>query len=145
MGRGLDITTNKLVNARYYSSSTSISSSLSTITFATKDYDTDNAYSSGIYTIPTSGKYQINAALLITGTVSLNNTLIMEVQRNSTVVSRTTIFLPASIADGKAIINDIINCSGNDTIRIQLSTSAIAPSIISSNFDNYFSIARIGD
>lgn len=128
---------------RYYSSSTTISGSLATINYATQDYDTNSAYSAGTYTIPLAGKYQINASLLITGTVALNNTLIMEIQKNGSVVSRKTLFLPASITDGPVQCNDIINCALNDTIRIQVSTSTTLPSIVSSNFDNFLSIAKV--
>lgn len=133
------------VNARYYASATSISSSLATISWTTKDYDSHNAMSAGTYTAPVSGKFEVNAALLITGTISLNNTLIMEIQKNGSVVSRNTIYLPASVTDGKVIIADVISCLAGDTVRIQVSTSAVVPSIISSNFDNYFSIFRVGN
>lgn len=129
---------------RYYSSSTTISGSLATIVYTTQDYDNYSAYSSGTYTVPVAGKYQINGSLLITGTVALNNTLIMEIQKNGSVISRKTIFLPASITDGPVQVNDIINCSLNDTLRIQVSTSTTLPSIVSSNFDNFLSICKVG-
>ncbi len=135
------------VSARYYASATSISGSLATINWTTKDYDTNNAMSSGTYTVPTAspGKYQINAGLLITGTIALNNTLIMEIQKNGTVVSRSTQYLASTLTDAKVTISDIINCAAGDTIRIQVSTSATGPSIVSSNFDNYISLALIGN
>lgn len=139
------ITATESVNARYYASSTAISGSLATIVWSTKDYDSHNAMSSGLYATPVSGKYQINCALLITGTISLNTTLIMEIQKNSTVVSRDTEYLPASLTDGKVLITDTISCLANDIIRIQVSTSATLPTIVSSNFDNYFSISRVGN
>jgi len=41
-------------------------------------------------------------------------------------------------------MSDIINCVGGDTLRVQFSTTVTAPSIVSSNFDNYISIARVG-
>lgn len=131
---------------RYFASSSTISSSLSTVTYTTQDYDNFSAYSSGSYTITTgqSGKYQVNASLLITGTITLNNTLIMEIQKNSSVVSRKTIYLPASLTDGSIQISDIISCVASDTLRIQVSTNAVAPSIVSSNFDNYLSICKVG-
>lgn len=133
------------VNARYYSSATSISGSLATITYATKDYDTHNAYSGGTYTVPVTGKYEINAAILITGTIALNNNLIVEIQKNGTVVSRFTEFFPATLTDGKAAFSDLISCNAGDTVRIQVSSSVTGPSIVSSNFDNYFSIFRQGN
>lgn len=130
---------------RYFSSTSTISSSLSTITYATQDYDADSAYSSGTYTVQASanGKYQVNASLLIAGTIALNNTLIMEIQKNGTVVSRRTKFLLASMTDADIQISDIINCVATDTLRIQVSTTATLPTIVSSNFDNYLSICKV--
>lgn len=131
-------------SARYFASSTSISGSLSTITYSTLDYDNNSAYSGGVYTVPQSGKYQINAALLITGTIALNSTIIMEIQKNGSVVSRTTEFSGGASTDLKVTISDIINCALNDTVRIQVSTSVTGPSIVSSNFDNNLSLCKIG-
>lgn len=133
------------ISARYFASATAISGTLATINWTTKDYDTNNAMSSGTYTIPVAGKYQINTALLITGTIALNNSLVLEIQKNGTVVSRFTEFFPATLTDGKAVLSDIINCAASDTIRIQASSNVTAPSIVSSNFDNYFSIALVGN
>lgn len=131
--------------ARAYSSTTTISGSLATVVYATEDYDVSNSYnnSTGIYTAATAGKYQVNAALLFSGTVSLNNTVIIEIQKNSSVVSRRTVYLPAALTDGTIDISDIINCAATDTIRIQVSTSSTSPAIVSSNFDNYLSISKL--
>lgn len=132
-------------SSRAFSSTTTISGSLATIVYATEDYDVGNNYnnSTGIFTAPIAGKYQVNASLLIAGTVALNNTLIMEIQKNNSVVSRKTIYLAAALTDGSIDISDIINCAASDTIRIQVSTSSTSPSIVSSNFDNYLSIMKI--
>lgn len=131
--------------ARAYSSATSISGSLATIVYATESYDASSSYdnTTGIYTAPIAGQYHVNAALLITGTIALNNTLIMEIQVNGTVWARKTIFLAAGLTDGKIDITDDVQLGATDTVQIQVSSSATSPSIVSSNFDNYLSIARI--
>lgn len=128
---------------RAYNSSTTISSSLATINYTTTDYDNASGYSAGIYTVNQAGKFQVNASLLIAGTISLNNTLIMEIQKNGSVISRRTKYLLAGMTDGDIQISDIINCALNDTLRIQVSTSAVTPSIVSSNFDNFLSISKL--
>lgn len=131
-------------NARYFSSSTSLSGSLATVTYATKDYDSAGAgYSSGVYTATVAGKYSIKASLLIAGTVALNNTVIMEIQKNGTVVARRTKYFAASQTDADIQCDDTINCVAGDQIRIQVSTSITGPSIVSSNFDNFLSIAMV--
>lgn len=132
------------IGARYFASATTISGSLATISWSTQDYDSNSAMSAGTYTIPRAGRYQINSMLLISGTVALNNTAVIEIQKNGTVVSRETTFFPAAITDGKIRISDIINCALSDTIRIQVSTAVTGPAIVSSNVDNFFSIARLG-
>jgi hypothetical protein len=133
------------VNARYYASSTSISGSLATISWTTKDYDSHGGMSSGVYTVPISGKYQINSAILISGTFALNSTLIMEIQKNSSVVSRFTEYSGGIETDMKGMISDQLNCVAGDLLRIQISTSGSGPAIVSSNFDNYISLFRTGN
>ncbi len=133
------------VNMRYYSSSSSLSGSLATVTYATKDFDTHNAYASGLYTVPVSGKYQVNSGILISGTFSLNNTTVLEIQKNSSVVTRNKNFAGGVITDATAEVSDIISCIAGDTLRVQVSCSATGPAIVSDNFANYLSISRVGN
>lgn len=133
------------INARYYASSTSLSGSLATIVWTTKDYDSMNNMSSGVYTIQVSGKYQINTALYVSGTFALGNNLILEVQKNSSVVSRYTNVAGGAVGNMKAIIADQISCLAGDLIRVQASSSGTGPAIVSSNFDNYISLFRTGN
>lgn len=128
---------------RAYGSATSISGTLATINYTTVDFDTSSGYSSGVYTISQAGKYQINAALLITGTIALNNTFIIEIQKNGSVISRSSVYAAGAVTNFSNEISDIIDCAISDTLRIQVSSSAITPSIVSSNFDNYLSISKL--
>lgn len=139
------IAASESINARYFASATSISGSLATINWTTKDFDSHTAMSSGTYTIPSAGKYQINSALLVSGTIALNSTLILEIQKNGTVVSRYTEYSGGIETNMKGIISDIISCLAGDTVRLQVSSSATGPAIVSSNFDNYFSISKVGN
>jgi hypothetical protein len=43
----------------------------------------------------------------------------------------------------KGTVSDIVSCVAGDTLRVQASTSVTGPSIVSSNFDNYVSLARV--
>ncbi len=133
------------VNARYYASATSISGSLATISWTTKDFDSHGAMSAGVYTVPVAGKYQVNAALLLSGTFILNNTSIMEIQKTGTVVSRSTEYAGGAITQFKNYLSDEISCVAGDTIRIQVSSSGTGPAVVSSNFENYISIFRTGN
>lgn len=133
------------VNARYYASATSLSGSLATISWTTKDFDSHGGMSAGTYTVPVPGKYLVNAGILISGTIILNNTAIMEIQKNGTVVSRNTEYAGGAITQQKVWADDIISCIAGDTLRIQVSSAATSPAIVSSNFDNYISLAKIGN
>lgn len=139
------IAASESINARYYASGTSISGSLATISWTTKDYDTHNAMSSGTYTVPAPGKYQVNAQLALSGTFALNNQTVLELQKNNTNVSSKTHFSAAAVTNEHIEISDIINCNAGDTLRIQVSSAATTPAIVSSNTRNAISIARIGN
>lgn len=136
---------NSDVSARYFASATSISGTLATVNWTTQDFDVRGAVSSGVFTVPASasGKYQVNANILVAATFTLNNTVIIEIQKNGTVVSRNTVRAAAAVTNLSAPIADIVNAVENDTIRIQVSSSGTGPTIAASNFDNYMSIAKL--
>lgn len=132
------------VNARYFASATSISGSLATVVWTTKDFDTASGMVSGVYTIPTTGKYQVNTALAVNGTLALNSALNLQLQKNGTVVSEQNVFSGGIETGFVSDVSDIISCIAGDTVRVQVSTTATGPSIVSSNSKNYFSIALVG-
>jgi hypothetical protein len=132
------------VNARSYASATSISGSLATVVWTTSDYDSHNGMSSGVYTVPVSGKYQVNSGCLVNATFVAGNSNIIEVQKNSSVVSRSTVNAGGVQTSVKLLVSDVISCVKGDTIRIQVSSAATTPTIASSNFDNFISIAKVG-
>lgn len=133
------------INARYYASATAITGSLATIVWTTKDFDSHNAMSSSGYTCPVSGKYQVDAALALAGTFTLNNTTVIEIQKNGTAVSNLTRYLAAAVTQDGIDIEDQVSCLAGDVLRIQVSSSATLPSIVSSNTRNYISIFRTGN
>jgi hypothetical protein len=143
------VTATESVNGRYYSSSTSISSSLATIVYATKGWDTHGAYNSstGIWTAPVSGKYQFNCALATAGTLALNSVIDMQVQQSgsSSQISEDKIYAGGVQTAITAGVSDEFYCLAGDTIKVQVSSSATSPSIVSSNNQNYFSWSRIGN
>lgn len=133
------------VNARYYASATSISGSLATIVWTTKDFDSHNAMSSGVYTIPVSGKYQCNSNVQTAGTIALNSTVDVQLQKNGAAVSEFQTYAGGAMTAQNGQISDIISCNAGDTVRIQLSSSATLPTIAASNTKVFFSIARVGN
>jgi hypothetical protein len=135
------------VAARYYSSSTAISGTFANITYATKDYDTHNAYSGGIFTVPVSGKYQINAGLSFTFASSSNPESRIAIFKGATQISEQLSFMGAAAQSSTPsnITCDIVNCIAGDQIIIKGSCSGTTPVIRTSNFFNYVSIVRVGN
>ena len=133
------------VNARYYATATSISGSLATIVWTTKDFDSHAAMSSGVYTVPVSGKYQVNTSLAFSGTFALNSQSDLVIQKNGTTVSEQLDYAGGIITADHVSLSDTINCLAGDTLRVQLSSGATSPSIVSSNTKNFISIFRVGN
>lgn len=133
------------VNARYFASATAISGSLATVVWTTKDFDSHNAMALGLYTIPVSGKYQFNANIQVTGTIALNSTIDLQVQKNSSAVSEFQSFAGGAMTAQNAQLSDTIPCLAGDVIRSQLSSSATLPVIASGNTKVFFSIERVGN
>lgn len=133
------------VNARYFASATSLSGSLATIVWTTKDFDSHNAMSSGTYTAPVSGKYQVNTALALSGTFALNNQSNLVIQKNGSTVSELLDYAAGAETADHVLLSDIISCNAGDTLRVQCSSGATVPTIVSSNTKNYISISRVGN
>lgn len=138
------IAATETIAARAYNSSTSISGSLATIVWTTEDYDTHGALASGVFTCPAPGKYQWNMALALSGTFILNNTTVIEVQKNGTAVSAATHYIAAAVTNEHIQLSDFVNCNTGDTIRVQISNSGTTPALVNSNTRNFFSIQRVG-
>lgn len=99
----------------------------------------------GLYTIPVSGKYQFNANIQVTGTIALNSTIDLQVQKNSSAVSEFQSFAGGAMTAQNAQLSDTIPCLAGDVIRSQLSSSATLPVIASGNTKVFFSIERVGN
>lgn len=132
------------IAARYYASSTSISSSLATIVWTTKDQDTHGAMSSGVFTVPAAGRYQVNSCVALGGTYALNNNVTFQIQKNSAAYSTLTFYAAAAITAHDPCVSDVVTAVAGDTIRVQASSQATSPSIVPSNDRNYISIIRVG-
>ena len=134
------------VNARYHSSATAITASLTTMTYTTKDFDTQAAaYSSGVYTVPSAGKYNVKASMAITATtVAAGNTQVIIIRKNSTEVARYE-FISGAATQKPAIliVDDLISCAASDTIDIQISSASTTPSITASTTMNFFYINKV--
>lgn len=136
------IAASETVSARYSNTAgTSLSTSYATIPFATKDHDTHGAYntSTGIYTIPVSGKYHISA--MSKGVASVN--YFMQALINGATV--TTVFETGNVLTNNTFnVYDTLSFKAGDTVAIQEKSSS-ATSLATGAGYNTFSITRVGN
>lgn len=137
------------VNARYTTSTSSISSSATAVKFTTKSFDSHNAYSTstGLYTVPVSGKYQINATMQPAGTSTSTPIASLYIYINGSEWSQG---MQANYSTGNATnltpnIADIVQCNAGDTIQIYASSNISGAAANGNAFSNWFSIARVGN
>ena len=122
----------------------------STYATYTKIKDTHNAFntSTGVYTIPVSGSYQVSSRISVspsTATTGLVAATILQGGSATTVSGTQTPFAQAtSIASAQ--VTDIFNCLAGDTITLEgFQDNGATISISSSASLNSFSITRIGN
>lgn len=143
------IAASESVNMRTFSSVTTISGSLATIVYATKSFDSHNVYnaSTGVYTIPSPGKYQVNAGIATAGTIALNNALNMQIQQSGSAsqISESLVDAAGAVSNLGTSVSDMFYCLAGDTLKVQVSSGATLPTIVSSNSKNFFSLARVGN
>lgn len=137
------------VNMRAFSSSTTVSGTLATVVYTTKSFDSHNAYSTstGIYTAPVSGKYQVNASIAMTGTFILNSTLDLQVQQTGSAsqISEAKDFSGGATTQMNTNVGDMFYLQAGDVLKVQVSNSGTAPAIAATTTQNWFSISRVGN
>ncbi len=125
-----------------------ISTTLQKYAYATKVFDTHSAYGhSGIYTIPISGRYQINAILGTAGTTMLiADTYGVGILQNNTLKFYSQVNGNGSGANGWfATPSGILSCVAGDTLCISAIKTTLGSTAINAAGENYFSIHRIGN
>lgn len=137
------------VGASYSDSAgASISGSTPTVyKYLTKNYDTHNAYSTstGLYTIPVSGKYIVSGSITTTS-VTLATTGFVRATINKTGSSFAAAFTSGSGGSNTytAQITQTVNCIAGDTIGLFVDASASTTSLTTALY-NTFSISRVGN
>ncbi len=147
--RKLSGASSAVINARYHGATATVTSSLSDVTWSTKDFDTKSAYSGTTFTVPASGAgtYQIQASLGVTATtVAAGNTQILILMKNGVEIARYT-FVSGAATQKPAVlhINDLFQFAATDTIKFQVSSASTGPSISASNTQNFFTINKVSN
>lgn len=131
------------IGFRANNSSTSISGTPAKVVWTNTDKDDVAGYSSGTYTIKSAGWYDVDAALYLAGTPSLDQTAIIYIYRNGASVKDYTHRYKVAAATTTSIsIHDTYYFLAGDTVEIYAMSEATSPSISSSTTKNVFSLNK---
>ena len=136
------------VAASYSNSSSSITSNVySKITYSTRAFDTYSAYnSSGDFTCPVGGIYQVTANLRITSSYSSANAFTLLIYKNGSAVYQNGSEADAANSVDKWIsISGLIPCGQGETIAIYAFSNATSPAVVAGTQDNFLHINRLAD
>lgn len=135
------------VAARYTDvSSTTLTTSPAKISFANKTKDTNSAYNSGTYTIPTPGWYHVSGQLLMSQTPALNDAAVIYVYKNgSEIKSFLYRFEVATATVTNIAVEDDYYFVAGDTVEIWANSASTSLSIANSTTRNIFSIVKVAN
>jgi len=143
VGRGSLGTAVQAAASRYFSATAAITNSYSVVTYTTVDYDNTGAYSGGTYTIPSAGKYFINASLFIAGAYTTATAGLLAIYKNGVEVAVQLDEAGGAQTETNPNVHDIINCSAGDLITIRVRCNATSPTVVSSTTVNFLSIINL--
>jgi hypothetical protein len=135
------------VACRYSNISGTLTTSTdSLVTFTTKDFDTHNAYASGLFTAPVSGIYQVNAQIVSTSATAVRTNAVSIFKGASIVYYK---FYGLNTASGGTnldnAISGLVKCVAGDTISVKVWDNGTSPTVLADNTRNNLSIVRVGN
>jgi len=133
------------VNARYTSSSSSISSSVAQVVFPTKSFDSHSAYntSTGNYAVPVPGKYLVATAARA-NSLAIGNQFDTYVYKNGTLYSQLGNSRCSSAGPVFCIGTTLVDCVAGDVLSIW-SDADSATTLSGTAGANHVSITRVGN
>lgn len=136
------------VNMSYTSPSGTLTSSNNLCTFGTKEFDSHNAYSSGIYTVPVSGKYRVSFMAMIGTTGDAASTYLQgSIFKNGSAYKTTLVRGNVSSLDQYVSGSFTVSCLAGDTLGLYLNTNFSSPTFSTpvSGLTSNLAIERIGN
>lgn len=103
-----------------------LSGTMSTVTYETLVWDTDSAYSGGVFTSPKAARYHFKAGCLTAG-VSLSTSQTVQIQgyyNNTTAIDQSVVYGNGTLASWGALCVGSVYLGIGDTLRIRLSCDA---------------------
>lgn len=133
------------VGMQAFGSTSTISGAAGLVVFDTVSFDTNSAYSAGVFTVPIDGKYQVNAKVFLSG--SGPGSFQAQIYKNAGAYSSIALVNP--LVGGYSMQctgSDIVSCVAGDTISIYAFSSTSSPSILNGTPSwNTFSVCRVGE
>jgi hypothetical protein len=122
-----------------------LTTAFNTTTFGTKVKDSHGAYSSGSYTVPLSGCYDISATVAVTGTFVLNDAVITTIFIDGVgkYDGYTRIFASETQAFPQVNVKSIPLLAGQ-VVTIRTYSAGTGLSFIAGSTNNFFSISKSG-
>lgn len=115
----------RFIGGKFITASGSPPTSLTTVNFGTTSYDSTASYSSGTYTVPSSGWYKIYSYIGVNGaTVHAGDYLELNIRRSGSVIAKTSYRAVGNYAFGGPVGATEYFTAGQ-TIDIQVNTSGI--------------------
>ena len=129
----------------YDTAGTVITTTPTAIPFAAVDFDTHNAFASGIFTAPISGLYQVSSNLFTTSSLSVSDTLNIYVYKNSSILQalNSKAGTGASNTTNCVGVSTIVNLNAGDTLRVSAGVDSGTLTLGSTSGFNQLSINRI--
>ena len=126
--------------------SATLSSTASVVKFSGVVQDNTGSYntSTGLFTVPVTGYYQIQSGLNISGTISANLYATLGIAQNGTVGQTSSTITAASQTNAYVTLSATLYAKAGDTLAPYASTNITSPTVSSfiGNL-NYFNVNRI--
>ncbi len=115
--------------------------------FVNENYDADNAFASGTFTVPATGIYHINVDVPGSGILMASNGyMFMELRANGTAIRRAHILYTVSQVMPTLTINGDVSLTAGNTLQVYLFQNGGAPISLggsTADFNPHFSSHRI--
>lgn len=136
------------ISASYTTSSQSVAASTDTaVLFGTKLWDSHNSFntSTGVYTIPASGKFHVDATTVFTSYTGAGNTA-MIIYKNGVAYKQGSYTVTHAVSGAwSQSISCAVDCIAGDQITIRVfQSSGSSRTLNGTSSGNHFNIARIG-
>lgn len=134
----------RVVAMRAGAASGNTTTSQATLVFANKLVDTHGAYnnSTGVYTCPVSGIYEVKATLASSNNISSSQYMAIIIIKNGSNIKQNYLFGSGVSQNHYNNVHDLVSCNAGDLLRID-SVASVSMVNNNSNVTDTFSVQRI--